>query len=155
MKRICRWSLILICMFFLTGCVATNAQKSAGIGSLAGMAGSALGKGDRNTTLLLGGAGAILGYMIGNEMDKNIYQQPRNNSYHQQPRNNSYHQQPRNNSYNYQSRNNSYNYQSRNNSYSYQPRTDCEKIIIRKWVNGQMIETIEEKCKGKVSTPTY
>ena len=66
---------------FFTGCVSSNAQKGAVLGGLGGMAGSALGKGDRKTTALTGAAGAVAGYLIGNEIDKNEQRQYNQNRY--------------------------------------------------------------------------
>jgi hypothetical protein len=63
---------IIICItLFFTGCITSNAQKGAILGGLSGMAGSALGKGDRRTTVLYGTGGTLIGYLIGNEIDKN------------------------------------------------------------------------------------
>ena len=70
MKRLFFISLI-ICIFVTIGCVSNRAQQGAVLGGLTGMAGSALGKGDRETTAIAGGIGAVTGYIIGNEMDKN------------------------------------------------------------------------------------
>lgn len=73
MKKIL--SLILICMFIVmvSGC-GTKSQTGAVLGGLTGMAGSALGKGDRRTTAIIGGIGTAIGYAIGNELDKNDQQ---------------------------------------------------------------------------------
>jgi uncharacterized protein YcfJ len=63
--------IIVILLFFvaiLSGCTA--AQQGSVLGGLGGMAGSAIGKGDRKTTAISGAAGAAVGYMIGNEIDK-------------------------------------------------------------------------------------
>lgn len=151
--------LMVIMCLFLTGCVMSSAQKGAGIGGLAGMAGSALGKGDRRTTAIYGAAGALLGYIIGNEMDKNDSSQNREQSYmvpvgggSQAFRNpnvdNRY-----NNQYN-SGYNNQYNNQ-HNSQYSSGPRTDCRKIITRKTVNGQIVETVEEVCNSTKSEYGY
>ena len=139
MKRFYKWIIIGICMLSLTSCVQTmsGAQKGAGIGALSGMAGSALGKGDRNTTLLLGGAGAILGYMLGNEIDKNNHIPPAYQS-------NRY-QQPQRHTSMYGGQQQGYN----------EPRTDCQKVTVRNWVNGQLVETIEERCEGRKTTYRY
>lgn len=64
------WIMVVILCLFTIGCVSSNAQKGAVLGGLGGMAGSALGKGDRSTTAIIGGVGAVTGYLIGNEMDK-------------------------------------------------------------------------------------
>jgi outer membrane lipoprotein SlyB len=63
-------ALLLSLSLVSSGCTTTNAQKGAVVGGLGGMAGSALGKGDRKTTAITGAAGAALGYVIGNEIDK-------------------------------------------------------------------------------------
>lgn len=111
-----RFSFILVLLIFLTGCTA--AQQGATLGGLGGMAGSALGKGDRSTTAIVGGIGAAAGYMLGNEIDKQNQSQIKAGQ-------------------------------------TGTPRTDCRKIVTRKTVNGEMIETIEEVCEGKKTTRTY
>ena len=73
MKNVMKLMLIIVVGLFLSSCTA--AQKGAGIGGLAGMAGSAIGKGDRKTTAIAGGIGAVVGYLIGNEVDKSQPQQ--------------------------------------------------------------------------------
>jgi uncharacterized protein YcfJ len=78
---------LIVCMFGfgLMGCTA--AQQGATLGGLGGMAGSALGKGDRKTTAIIGGIGAATGYMIGNEIDKSRQSQ-QSQQYQSQPRTN-------------------------------------------------------------------
>jgi outer membrane lipoprotein SlyB len=112
-----KFSLMLVLLMFLTGCTA--AQQGATLGGLGGMAGSAVGKGDRSTTAIAGGIGAAAGYMLGNEIDK------QNRSHIEAA------------------------------GQTTTPRTDCRKIVTRKTVNGEMIETIEEVCEGKKSTAAY
>ena len=81
MKRFC---VLCIILFFcimsltgLTGCVSSNAQKGAGLGAVTGYIGSSLlGDNDRRTSAIYGAGGAIIGYVIGNEMDKNQVRQP-------------------------------------------------------------------------------
>ncbi len=68
MKNLIIFLVVMMFGFGMMGCTA--AQQGAGLGGLAGMAGSALGKGDRKTTAIIGGIGAATGYMIGNEIDK-------------------------------------------------------------------------------------
>jgi len=106
--------IILIMFVFLTGCTAS--QQGALLGGLTGMAGSAVGKGDRKTTAIAGAVGAATGYMIGNEIDKQNTPASVNT----------------------------------NNG-----QTDCEKVVIRKTVNGITTETIEEVCKGNKTLNTY
>lgn len=141
--------ILFFVMIFLTGCVSTKGQGGAFIGGLAGMAGSALGKGNRPTTIILGSAGAILGYMIGNEMDKEDHMQ-KDTIYVENMQTDSY----QNNDNYYQSNNNYYqrnsNYQ-RNNDI-----TDCRKITTRLTDEmGRTSETIEEICEGNRIERTY
>jgi uncharacterized protein YcfJ len=68
MKNLIIFLIVMMFGFGMMGCTA--AQQGATLGGLGGMAGSALGKGDRKTTAIIGGIGAATGYMIGNEIDK-------------------------------------------------------------------------------------
>jgi outer membrane lipoprotein SlyB len=68
MKNLITFLIIMMFGFGFMSCTA--AQQGATLGGLGGMAGSALGKGDRSTTAIIGGVGAVTGYMIGNEIDK-------------------------------------------------------------------------------------
>jgi uncharacterized protein YcfJ len=68
MKNLIIFLIVMMFGFGMMGCTA--AQQGATLGGLGGMAGSALGKGDRKTTAIIGGIGAAAGYMIGNEIDK-------------------------------------------------------------------------------------
>jgi len=152
--------LLIVCIFLFTGCVASNAQKGAGIGGLAGMAGSALGKGDRKTTMLLGLGGSVLGYLIGNEVDKSghsntpteTYDNYDSNYYQDRDRayrtgnGSRYNQNDR-----YQDNRYSQNSRYQNNG----PQTDCEKIVTRRTENGLTVETIEETCTGRVTVRRY
>lgn len=130
MKRIL---LVIISCIFLSlvfiSCQTTRAQQGAILGGYSGALGSVIGKGDRTTTAIIGGAGAVLGYIIGNEFDK---VDTRNQIYNQ-----------------------SYNNQRYNTNQSYNPTTECRKVTKRSYQNGQVIETIEEICEGRRVTNTY
>ncbi len=63
--------LLLLTIFLTTGCMSNNAQRAAGIGSLAGATLGALTFNNKITGAAVGaGAGLLVGYIIGNEMDK-------------------------------------------------------------------------------------
>lgn len=64
---------LLFCFILTSGCTTTmnNAQKGTGVGLLAGGLVGALVSKDKLVGAAIGaGAGAVLGYMAGNEMDK-------------------------------------------------------------------------------------
>ena len=68
MKRL---TAILITLFLLTGCMTTRSQTGATMGTLAGAAIGALTAGDKVQGAAIGaGAGMLVGYIIGNEMDR-------------------------------------------------------------------------------------
>lgn len=63
--------LLLMTIFMTSGCMSNNAQRSAGIGSLAGATVGALTFNNKITGAAVGaGAGLLVGYIVGNEMDK-------------------------------------------------------------------------------------
>lgn len=134
------FSLIFVLAIFLTGCVANNAQRGAMIGGAGGAIGAQIGKAHTKNTLLYSGGAALLGYIIGNEMDK---QEPNNNHMMNNNRmmnNNHMMNQP---------------YNTYNNKPYNLPVTKCKKIVTRKTVNGKLVETIEEVCEGNKTENTY
>lgn len=69
---------LLILMLLATGC-ANKAQQSAGLGALAGATVGALTFKNKVSGAAIGaGAGMLLGYIVGNEMDKSDRQQVSN-----------------------------------------------------------------------------
>ena len=77
----------LVATMFLTGCLANNAQYGA-VGGAAGgaLVGQAIGK-STEATLIGAGVGLMLGYIVGNEMDKwdrqnlnNVYETAQTNT---------------------------------------------------------------------------
>jgi uncharacterized protein YcfJ len=86
MKNLIIFLIVMMFGFGMMGCTA--AQQGATLGGLGGMAGSALGKGDRSTTAIIGGVGAVTGYMIGNEIDKSRQSQQYQPQQQSQPRTN-------------------------------------------------------------------
>jgi len=121
--------LVLVFCMFMVGCVS-SAQNGALLGGLGGMAGSALGKGDVRTTLLIGAAGTAVGYMLGNEMDK---QRQQSQSYHVPPAINytpsASHSVPMNYTPNY---------------------NICRKVTKRFLRDGCMVTTIEDICEDRI-----
>ena len=108
----------LFMMGLVNGCVANNAQRGALIGGGLGGIAHAITGGNTEQGLIIAGVASALGYIVGNESDKNITQ-----SIQQTDRS---------------------------------KMTKCRKIITRKWKNGNMIETIKERCEGnKVESGVY
>lgn len=62
---------LLLAMIVLTGCQTTKAQNAAMLGTLAGATVGALTFKNKNSGAAIGGgAGMLVGYIIGNEMEK-------------------------------------------------------------------------------------
>ena len=131
---------MIFCMFLLNSCMSSmnTAQKGALIGGGAGIVASLIGGSHTKKTVMYGGGGALLGYIIGNEMDKNKTVQPVQ-QHQNQPQ--TYDQQ----------REEAYKTSQNTNQ-----RTKCHKVIVRTWKDGVMTETIEERCEGnKIEEGVY
>jgi len=122
-------------MFIINGCVSTSAQNGMGIGAVIGATGVTLydyhkhHHFNRNHALIGGLIGAASGYFIGNEMDKSHnYGDPE--KLRQYPLKKTIPFNPPGYRTNI-------------------PVTRCKKVVVRKWVNGKMIETIKETCEGE------
>lgn len=62
---------IILTMFILAGCTANRAQNAAVLGTLTGATIGALTFKNKNSGAAIGGgAGLLVGYLVGNEMDK-------------------------------------------------------------------------------------
>lgn len=146
--------ILVTCLFIFSGCVSNNAQRGAVIGGLGGMAGSALGKGDRTTTAVIGGIAAVTGYIVGNELDKQQQRQYYNNRVPNVPRQ----VLPRQSYYNTTNQ-----YQQRNPNHIYidqqqhpNERTSCKKVTTKKiFSDGSHEVVVEEICEGRRVTNTY
>jgi uncharacterized protein YcfJ len=149
MKNIYILSIIcLFCIYIFSGCTSTYAQRGAYVGGYTGALGSVIGKGDITTTAVASGIGAVTGYIIGNEIDKQqLY-------YNVKPKINQYSTIPKQSYYN----TNQYN---PNHIYIDQQqhpneRTNCKKITTKKiFSDGSHEVTVEEICEGRRITNTY
>lgn len=159
-----KFTCLFILMFLIvvtTGCVSSNAGRGAGLGAALGALGSVIGKGDGRTTALYAGGGALLGYALGNEVDKsdaanetysnrrdiNDLQSRRDHVQYNDRHIHHHHDRPviYDNRYN-----DSYEvYDGRSEIWVDRPQyvTRCEDVLVRTIIRGRMVNRVERRCE--------
>ena len=163
MKRFIYLLVTLFSLSLINGCVASNAQRGAVLGGSAGAIGSVIGRGDGRTTALFAAGGALLGYALGNEVDKSearheTYQNQRDIQNLQSRRNHVYDGRSEifhNRSYGYHGHHNNGYYRHHSGRinirvhYNSDPRfiTECWDVVKMIWIRGEYVEVVEQECE--------